>query len=520
MGKNGGQVCAVVMLLLQAAMVALSYKGVPPPLPVMPIPNARQLKWQQREMVMFLHFGMNTFTDSEWGTGMEDPHLFNPKGLDANQWTRAAKDAGFSLVILTAKHHDGFCLWPSAYTNHSVISSPWKKGHGDIVKELEEATRNAGLDMGLYLSPWDRHEPTYGLELEYNEFYLGQLQELLTKYGPMSEIWFDGAKGSNAPNMSYMFPKWFAMAHELQMPTNIFSDAGPDVRWVGDEKGAAGSTCWSTINRTALKIGDADIVDYLNTGDPHGKDWLPAECDVSIRKGWFWHKSEKPKPLSELLDIYYKSVGRNCVLLLNVPPNTSGLVAEEDVQRLLEFRKAINTIFSTNLAASASITASSVRGGPNGAFRPENVLNDDLWSYWAPNGKSRGGSVDEDHNEHWLELKNNGDGDKMMKFNVVKIQEAIGMGQRVMKYEVYANALQTDHKGNGIQDMVIVSNGTTIGYKRLHRLENIVQARSIRIVLKKSRGVPLIASLGVHFDPYYPKKHYQTGRNSTQKIGV
>ncbi|PIN04924.1 Alpha-L-fucosidase [Handroanthus impetiginosus] len=336
-----------------------------PPLPILPLPSYSQLKWQQREIIMFLHFGVNTFTDSEWGTGYESPAIFNPKGLNAGQWADVAAAAGVSLMILTAKHHDGFCLWPSKYTDHSVIGSPWKNGKGDVVRELVDAAKARGIDTGLYLSPWDRHDPRYGHEKLYNEYYLAQLQELLNKYGSVREIWFDGAKGPNAPNMTYYFSDWFSMVKELQSTINIFSDAGPDVRWVGNEKGYAGSTCWSTINRTSLSIGNASIVDYLQTGDPKGTNWLPPECDISIRKGWFWHKSQSPKKLSKLLEIYYKSVGRNCVLLLNVPPNSSGLISYSDVERLKQFRGAIDVIFSSNLAGKCSVYASSQRGGEN-----------------------------------------------------------------------------------------------------------------------------------------------------------
>ncbi|XP_043716959.1 alpha-L-fucosidase 1-like [Telopea speciosissima] len=458
-----------------------------PPLPILPIPSSAQLKWQQREVIMFLHFGMNTFTDSEWGTGHESPSLFNPTGFDAHQWVDVASSAGISLVILTTKHHDGFCLWPSQYTDHSVKNSPWKNGHGDVVGELVDAANSKGLDVGLYLSPWDRHDKRYGLELQYNEYYLAQLQELLRRYGSVQEIWFDGAKGPNAPNMSYYFGDWFSMVKELQSSINIFSDAGPDVRWIGDEKGYAGDTCWSTINRTSLRIGDGSIVTYLNAGDPIGTDWVPPECDVSIRTGWFWHKSQSPKPLSQLLEIYYNSVGRNCLLLLNVPPNSTGLISDADTQRLGEFRRAIDTIFSTNLAEGSISKASSQRGGKNGGFGPENVLDEDhLWSYWAPN--------EEAHDEHWIEIVGKDKG-KGFRFNVVRIQEAIVLGQRIKNHEIYAD-------GNR------VATGTTVGYKRLHRIQTgTVQAHRVRIRIRESRGWPLISSIGLHFDPYWnPKK--------------
>ncbi|GLJ25933.1 hypothetical protein SUGI_0497170 [Cryptomeria japonica] len=472
-------VCVSVCYHVEVGLCSLN---VPPPLPVLPVPSSSQVKWQQREMIMFIHFGINTFTNSERGTGKENPELFNPNGLDAIQWATVAKEAGFSLLILTAKHHDGFCLWPSAYTNQSVKSSLWKDGKGDVVKDLSEAVRAQGLDLGLYLSPWDRFEPFYGNELQYNEFYLGQLQELLTKYGAISEVWIDKFKKDNI-TMTYLFSKWVAIIKELQIHANVVSNAGPDVRWVGNENGTAGLTSWSTINGSSYPF-DQGSKGYLNSGDPYGTDWIPPECDVSIRKGWFWHSDQKPKSLSQLLDIYYTSVGRNCVLLLNIPPNTTGLLSEEDAERVIEFSKAIKTIFSKDLAASASVTASSVRGE---TFSPSNVLNNDLWTYWAPK------DFRSSKKSHWIELKV----EEVVEFNVVRIQETIVLGQRVMEYGVYVSGV--DEK-----KMMLVSNGTTIGYKKLHRLENPVKAIRVLLVIWKYKGnVPIISSFGLHFDPVY-----------------
>ncbi|KAL6977639.1 alpha-L-fucosidase [Sarracenia purpurea var. burkii] len=481
----------ICLLLLSLVQTAFSWRksAPPPPLPILPLPAYSQLKWQQREFIMFLHFGVNTFTDSEWGTGHESPAVFNPAGLNAGQWVDTAVEAGASLVILTAKHHDGFCLWPSKYTDHSVAGSPWKNGHGDVVRELVDAAKSRGVDVGLYLSPWDRHDRRYGHNRAYNEYYLAQLQELLKKYGNVREIWFDGAKGTNATNTSYYFSDWFSMVKELQSSINIFSDAGPDVRWVGNERGFAGKTSWSTINRTSLSIGNASIVHYLATGDPKGTDWLPAECDVSIRDGWFWHKSQAPKKLSKLLNIYYNSVGRNCLLLLNVPPNTTGLISESDVQRLREFRGAITTIFSSNLADKCSVKASSQRGGKRAGFGPENTLDGDhLWTYWAPGD----GDGDGEEKDYWIEFE--ASNDEGLRFNVVRIQEAIGLGQRIRRHDIYV-------------DGEWVAGGTTVGYKKLHRLERgAVQGKRVRIRITESRGVPLVSSVGFHFDPFWHPK--------------
>ncbi|XP_028756405.1 alpha-L-fucosidase 1-like [Neltuma alba] len=462
-----------------------------PPLPILPLPSYSQLKWQQREIIMFIHFGVNTFTDRERGDGDESPQIFNPSGLNAGQWATVAAEAGVSLMILTAKHHDGFCLWPSNYTEHSVIGSPWKNGKGDVVREFVNEASAKGIDAGLYLSPWDRHDSRYGHDIPYNEYYLAQLQELLNNYGEVREIWFDGAKDPKAQNVSYYFTEWFSMVKELQKSINIFSDAGPDVRWVGDEQGYASDTCWSLINRTSVSIGNPDITRYLNTGDPKGTDWVPAECDVSIRPGWFWHKSESPKSLTELLDIYYNSVGRNCLLLLNVPPNTTGLISDIDAQRLKQFHSAVATVFQKNIAEdNCTLIVSSQRGGKEGGFGPENMIDSDhLWTYWAPEEEGS-------RKEHWVEIrgKNNGS----VRFNVVRVQEAIGLGQRIKGHEIYV-------------DGELVIRGTTVGYKRLHRLEGgLVNAHAVRIRITESRGLPLISSIGLHFDPFWHSK-FTTG---------
>ena len=321
--------------------------------PLAVVPQPRQLAYQQLETIAFIHYTVNAFTDKEWGDGTESPQIFNPSQLDVNQWVKACKEGGLKQIILTAKHHDGFCLWPSKYTDHSIKSSPYKGGKGDIVKELSEACQKAGLKFGIYLSPWDRHEPSYGTST-YNDYYKNQLRELLTNYGEISEVWMDGAKGENAKNMEYDFEGYRAIIRQLQPKAVIFSDAGPDVRWMGNENGFAGETNWSLLDKSSIGIGQADSPGYkfLNTGQADGKDWLVGECDVSIRPGWFYHPAEdgKVKSLEQLLDIYYKSVGRNAVLLLNLPPDRRGLIHENDMQRLKEFKATLDETFKTNLA--------------------------------------------------------------------------------------------------------------------------------------------------------------------------
>ncbi|KAI8524122.1 hypothetical protein RHMOL_Rhmol13G0125100 [Rhododendron molle] len=467
-----------LLLLFSLLSLPPSLSKTLPPLPLLPIPSSHQLQWQLSDTALFLHFGPNTFTDSEWGSGRAPPSVFNPSSLNAAQWVKIAKDNGFSRVILTAKHHDGFCLWPSDYTNYSVKSSPWRNGGGDVVGELAAAAEREGVQLGIYLSPWDRHESMYGKTLEYNEYYLGQMSELLTRYGVIREVWLDGAKGEGEKDMKYFFDEWFSFIHQLQPQAVIFSDAGPDVRWVGDESGAAATTCWSVFNVSAAKIGDTDTK-YSRGGDPFGHDWVPAECDVSIRPGWFWHPSEVPKSAVTLLNIYYKSVGRNCLFLLNVPPNSSGLISDEDVKVLQEFNKLRTSIFSNNLAKNSSISASSTRQGLiDNQFDSMNVLEEGIYSYWAPKENQTG----------WILYL---DFQESVTFNVLQLQEPIQMGQRVFRFHL--DALNE----KGIWKKVI--NGTTVGYRRLLLFPPVVSDR-LRFVVDGSRADPLISYLGIHLD--------------------
>jgi alpha-L-fucosidase len=447
-----------------------------PPRPVLPIPTARQLAWQRRELAMFLHFGINTFTGREWGTGDEDPQLFNPGQLDAAQWARVAHETGFRVLILTAKHHDGFALWPSRFTDHSVESSNWLGGHGDVVRLVADAARAEGLELGIYLSPWDRHEPTYGDEQAYNSFYLAQLGELLSSFGELAEVWFDGAKGPDARDMEYDFSAYWALVRQLQPGAVIFSDEGPDVRWIGNERGFAGVTNWSMLDRTRVKVGAADT-EYLNSGDPQGSHWVPAECDVSIRDGWFWHAEQLPKSLDALLEIYYNSVGRNCVLLLNVPPNSDGLLDTADVRRLYEFRRSLDATFAGDAADGALATASNTRGHST-EYGPGRALDGSLDSYWATDDSVRSATFQIDFT-------------RPVTFNVVRLQEPMQLGQRVSAYRI-----QVERESGWLT----VATGTTIGHKKLDRVERTT-ARRLRLVIDSDRGSPLIAELGIHLDP-------------------
>ena len=323
-----------------------------------PRPSASQLAWQHDAFALFFHFGVNTFTDREWGDGKEDPAIFAPAALDPRQWTRAARAAGARAGILTAKHHDGFCLWPTKTTDHSVAKSPWRGGRGDLVREFVEACRAEGLEPGLYLSPWDRHEPRYGDSPRYNDFYCDQLTELLTQYGEVHEVWFDGANGEgpNGKNQEYDWPRVWSLVRRLQPNAVMFSDAGPDVRWIGNERGIAGDPNWSTVDPAAVPFpgaGGRAVRTMLQNGDPNGAVWRPGEADVSIRPGWFYHPAEdtRVKTVDDLVTLYFTSAGRNSKLLLNVPPTRQGLLHETDVARLAGMRTRLAAMFEQNLAA-------------------------------------------------------------------------------------------------------------------------------------------------------------------------
>ncbi|NLC58746.1 MAG: alpha-L-fucosidase [Armatimonadetes bacterium] len=429
-------------------------------------PTPQQLAWQEAELTLFLHFGINTFTDREWGEGTEDPRLFNPSRLDARQWVRVAQEAGFRYAILTAKHHDGFCLWPSRYTDHSVKSSPWRDGKGDVVREFADACHAAGMKMGFYLSPWDRHEPSYGDSPRYNEYFRNQLTELLSNYGPVAEVWFDGAcgEGPNGKRQEYDWPSYYAVIRKLQ-PDALIAICGPDVRWVGNEDGVARETEWSV---QPAPVGSRSAID--------GKAWYPAECDVSIRPGWFWHAHEddKVKSLAHLMDIYFKSVGRNSVLLLNVPPNTEGLLAAPDVQRLREFRAYLDQAFAEDLARGKRAKASSARRNAPAAAAVDGRAR----TYWSPAGTE---------DAPWLEV----DLGKPTTFNVTLAQEFIAEGQRVEEYRIET------WDGTAWQPLV---QGTTIGHKKLDRVPETT-ASKVRLTLTRAQATPLIRAFGLYLAP-------------------
>ena len=318
-----------------------------------PTPSQRQQQWADMEFYLFVHFGPNTFTDLEWGKGSEKEEVFNPTNLDCRQWCRIAKAAGAKGIIIIAKHHDGFCLWPSQYSTHTVKESSWRNGKGDVLKELQTACKEYGLKMGVYLSPWDRNHPKYGTP-EYNEVYINMMKEVVSRYGPFFEFWWDGANGEG-PNGKKQVYDWNAFETTLRTiapNTVVFSDIGPDIRWVGNEHGYAGQTNWNTLYTAGFTRGaGAPSQDTLNTGNRYGKVWLPAECDVSIRPGWFYHAAEDTtvKSGNELFNLYLKSVGRGAALLLNVPPDRRGLFTAYDSTALMDFKKKRDESFAKNL---------------------------------------------------------------------------------------------------------------------------------------------------------------------------
>jgi alpha-L-fucosidase len=415
-----------------------------------PRPSPSQLDWQRDELAMFLHFGVNTFSDREWGDGHEDPRSFAPASLDARQWARSARDAGFRAVILTAKHHDGFCLWPTGTTSHSVASSPFRGGHGDVVREFVDACRAEGLKPGLYLSPWDRNNPAYGDSSRYNSLYVEQLTELLTRYGPIAEVWFDGANGEgpNGKKQVYDWPRVFSTVRRLQPNAVMFSDAGPDVRWCGNERGVAGDPNWSTVNPTIVTYPGADgpgIIDALQHGDPLGTVWRPAEVDVSIRPGWFHHASEdaRVRSVDDLMSLYFTSVGRNGKLLLNVPPTRDGLLHATDVVRLREFRERRDSRFAEDVAR---------------ARRHE----------WRATG-DRTARLEMDLAEP-------------ATVSVARLSENVSRGQRVARYTLECGERGDDPWRN-------LASGTTIGYAKLDRFPP-VRLRRIRLTIEDAVAAP------------------------------
>ncbi len=411
-----------------------------------PTPTKEQLAWHDKEFYLFMHFGPNTFTDLEWGHGSEDPNVFNPTAIDCNQWARIAKASGAKGIIITAKHHDGFCLWPSKYSKHTVRESKWMNGKGDVLKMLSEACKKEGIEMGVYISPWDRNHPDYGTP-KYNEVYINTMKELLTGYGKFFELWWDGANGEgpNGKKQVYDFTRFKDSALKQQPQLVIFSDIGPHVRWIGNENGIINETNWNLLDTVGFKRGEgAPANDTLNRGNYNGKNWIGAEADVSIRKGWFYHPGEDNtvKSGTTLFDLYLKSVGRGGNMLLNVPPNRMGLISPTDSVALMQFKNIREKSFANNVFKSAKI------------FRTKNSIEAHL--------------------------------SKEVQLNTIVLKEDISKGQRVVKFEVSG--------GNNLEYFTKITEGTTIGHKRILTFPT-QKLKYIRIKVVESKADPIITAL-------------------------
>jgi alpha-L-fucosidase len=469
---------------ISAVIFCFSCTQVEGPAPLSPIPSENQLKWQEMEYYAFVHFSLNTYTDQSWGYGNEDIRLFNPGELDCRQWARICKEAGMKGIIITAKHHCGFCLWPSKYTEYSVKNAPWKNGTGDVVREMADACKEYGLKLGIYLSPWDRNHPDYG-KPEYITYFRNQLTELLTNYGPIFEVWFDGANGGDGyygganetrtidRTTYYDWKNTYSMIRKLQPDIVIWNDGGDrgDLRWVGTEEGYVGETNWSLLN------GKGEVEwGMLHFGLENGDSWVPAEVNTSIRPEWFYHPSEdtKVKTLPHLMNIYYNSIGHNATLLLSFPIMPNGLIHEKDEKAALDFAKAVNESFEVNLAENAKAEASNVRGHAK-KFGAAKALDKDKDTYWATDDSIRTASLTIDLGKPTL-------------FNRLMLQEYIRLGQRVKAFNVEAFV-----DGNWI----ILAEATTIGYKRILRFSSIT-ASKIRINITDSKSCPVISNIGVY----------------------
>ena len=463
------------------------------------VPSERQLTYEKMEFFCFIHFTVNTFTGSEWGDGKEDVSIFNPTELDARLWVKTAKDAGMKGLILTCKHHDGFCLWPSKYTEHSVKNSPYKNGKGDIVREVSEACKEFGLKFGIYLSPWDRNNSSYGKGKEYDDYYVNQLTELLTEYGELYTIWLDGAcgEGANGKIQKYDWNRYYKVMRELQ-PNAVISISGPDVRWCGNEAGEVRESEWSVV---AKDMTDPSITAELSQHEDNEEFrdrpldetqsdlgsrerlknekelvWYPAETDVSIRPGWFYHEEEdnKVRSFENLKDIYLKSVGGNTALLLNIPPMKNGKIHEKDMAILKRLGEFINDTFKNNLLKNAlikTVPEHDCRGNS-----PDMMQTDDYNTYFMNK---------EGDNKLLIEIKF----DECKKLNYLVLKEAITFSQRVEKFNVYFN----DESGKKIK----IFEGTTIGYKRIIDLKG-TKTDNLTIEIEDSRVAPVMSFVGVY----------------------
>ncbi|WP_433778380.1 alpha-L-fucosidase [Flavobacterium anhuiense] len=473
---------------------ALSQEFTNAPKPFGPVPTQKQIDWQEMEFYAFVHFSLNTFTNKEWGYGDESPELFNPSQLDVRQWARVVKEAGMKGIILVAKHHDGFCLWPSAYTERSVKNSPWENGKGDLVKELAAACKEYGLKLGLYLSPWDRNHPQYG-KPEYITYFRNQLKELLTNYGDVFEMWFDGANGGDGyyggANETrkinsltyYNWDETYKLIYDIAPKTLVWGVGPSEARWIGNEEGRAGKTNWSLLRQKDELAGKVHYTEFMS-GHEDGEKWVPGEADVSIRPGWFYHSVEddKVRSLDEMVDIYYESIGRNATLLLNLPVDKRGLVHENDEARLKELVATIKADFKTELLAGTQVQASNIRANDSN-FGPQNVSDGNKNTYWATDDKVKEATVE-------FTFK------KPTTINRVLLQEYIKLGQRVKAFSI-------EVKVDG--QWKTIANETTIGYKRILRLDRIT-ATALRVNILDAKAGFVISAIEAYNAPTFVKQ--------------
>jgi len=475
---------SLFLFLLAIFLLSASSKKVSSPEPFGPVPSEGQLAWHQMEYYMFIHFSMNTFAR---GYGDENESLFNPTELDCRQWAIAARDAGMKGIIITVKHHDGFCIWPSKYTEHSVKNSSWREGKGDVLKDLRQACDEYGLKLGVYLSPWDRSSAVYATP-DYLTYYRNQLKELLTNYGEIFEVWFDGFNGGSGyyggaretrkiDNKTYYdWPNTNQLVRDLQPKAVIFSDAGPDVRWVGNERGMGSITNWCLMNCDTMYAG-GPYENMLGEGQEYGRFWVPSEVDVSIRPNWFYKQNEDLRVRSpeNLLELYYSSVGRNSSLLLNVPADKRGLLHENDVRSLLAFRELREKEFETNLAKGKKVSASGSRGKE---YKPANVTDGNPGTYWATKDDQKTADLIIDIGSE-------------TEVNRILLQEYIKLGQRVQEFKVAALV-------GGEWNPLI--EGTTIGYKVIRKFP-VVKTSKIKVTISRSKACPLLSNIELYRSP-------------------
>ena len=481
--------------ILFLALFTLTGFGQPAPKPYGPLPTRGQLNWQETGMYCIIHWGPDTYTDKEWGYGDEEPKLVNPSAFDAMQIVGAARAGGFKGIIVVAKHHDGFCLWPTKTTQHNISNSPYENGKGDILREYRNACDKLGMQMGVYCSPWDRNSPLYGKPDYVTKVYRKQLQELYTNYGPLFITWHDGANGGDGyyggarevrkidRSTYYGWDITWGIARSLQPNAVIFGDVGPDVRWVGNERGQAGETSWATYTPHApdegKKPGNGYVKDYEGTeGHRDGQFWMPAECDVALRPGWFYHQrqDDSVKTPAVLMDLYYKSVGRGAALDLGLSPDRTGQLSKNDVRSLKQFGDILKSTFAVNLAKGAVLTASNTRGNNKAKFGAANLLDNNRYTYWATDDKVKKPKL-------VLDLH------QTKTFNVIRVRENIKLGQRIEEVAV-------DAWLNGKWEEI--AKATSIGGNRLIRLQNNVSASKVRLRVTKSPVCIALSDFGLY----------------------